>query len=93
MSVDVCIDLRDAELTPTDGEQLGKLMHACPKLTALDVRDNESLGERGTKALLAFMGAQKEGRSVTSVPRSLFGVGGSGGSTLSIPKKVRTRIR
>jgi len=87
-SVDVCIDLREAALTPTDGEQLGKLLRACPKLTALDVRDNESLGERGTKALIDFMSTQKQGRNATSVPRSLFGVGGTGGPTLTIPKKV-----
>ena len=88
-TVDTCIDLRECELTPTDGEQLAKLLHACPKLTALDVRGNESLGERGTKALIGFMNAQKADKHANSVSRSLMGVGGSGGSTLVIPKQVR----
>ena len=45
-------------------------------------------GERGAHALIAFMNVQKSQRSATTVPRSLMGVGGSSGSTLSIPKDV-----
>ena len=87
-SVDAFIDLRESELTPTDGEHLARLMHAFPKLTALDVRGNETLGERGSAALINFMNMQKANRNVTSVPRSLLGVGGTGGPSLNIPKQV-----
>ena len=33
---DVAIDLREAEMTPSDGVQLAQLLAACPKLTAID---------------------------------------------------------
>ena len=85
-SIDVCIDLRDAELTPTDGEQLARLLDACPKLTSIDVRGNESLGEVGSQALIEFMKRQKASRIVTSSPRSLMGVGGASGPTLTAMK-------
>ena len=87
-TIDAFIDLRESELTPTDGEHLARLLHAFPKLTALDVRGNESLGERGSSALIAFMNLQKSNRNVTSVPRSLLGVGGSGGPSLTIQKQL-----
>ena len=86
-SVDCLIDLRDSELTPSDGEQLAKLLHECPKLTAVDVRGNESLGHRGSQALVEFMNLQKALKNATMVPRSLMGIGG-GRSTLNVPKQV-----
>ena len=85
--MDCLIDLRDAALTPSDGEQLAKLLHECPKLTAVDVRGNETLGERGASALVSFMNVQKEIKNAAQAPRSLMGIGG-GRSTLSVPKQV-----
>lgn len=55
----VFIDLRNAELTPDDGEQLALLMTRCNKLTSIDVRGNDSMGERGANALVAFMDGAK----------------------------------
>jgi hypothetical protein len=80
----VHIDLRDAELTAYDGVQLAELLSKCPRLTAVDVRGNESLGEEGSRALVEFMRAQKVKSSV-SVPRSLSGVTPSR-SQLLVPK-------
>ena len=68
---------------------LAKLLSACPKLTSVDVRGNESLGEVGTQALIDFMSAHKAAaRGITLMPRSFMGVGGGGDSTLTIPKHV-----
>ena len=43
----VFIDLRECELTPQEGEQLGHLMAAHSILNAIDVRGNEGLGDHG----------------------------------------------
>ena len=84
LPIDFCIDLRDASLTPSDGEQLAQLMLACPRLTSVDVRGNESLDEAGTNALCAFMASQRVTK-VTSVPRSVLGVTPAK-SRLDVPK-------
>ena len=83
---DVVIDLRDSHLTPNDGQQLAELLSAAPRLTAVDVRGNESLGEDGVKALSTWMKSQRIKNS-TSVPRSLCGVTPKN-SRLDIPKEV-----
>jgi len=82
----VFLDLRDAELTPDDGVQLAELMTRCPKLTSIDCRGNDSLGERGSAALVEFMSSQKV-RTANSVPRSVNGVTHSH-SQLQIPKHL-----
>jgi len=82
----VFIDLRESELSPDDGEQLARLMSTCAKLTSIDVRGNESIGERGANALVDFMAAAKV-RTANSVPRSLNGVTHSR-SQLQIPKQL-----
>jgi len=82
----VFIDLRNAELTPDDGEQLALLMTRCNKLTSIDVRGNDSMGERGANALVAFMDGAKV-RTANSVPRSVNGVTHSR-SQLQIPKNL-----
>jgi hypothetical protein len=71
-TVDVSIDLRDCEISPTEAEELAALLTAVPKLTALDLRGNESIGERGIEALEDFM--SKNGTSFTHAPRSICGV-------------------
>lgn len=82
----VHIDLRESELQPRDGEQLAQLLAKCPRLTSVDVRSNETLGEMGTRALVAFMSSQRI-RSSVSVPRSLCGVTPAR-SQLEVPKAV-----
>ena len=84
----VLIDLRDAHLQPQDGEQLAQLLSKCPRLTAVDVRGNESLGDAGSRALADFMATAKVKSSI-SVPRSLNGVTPSR-SSLTVPKSVPT---
>jgi len=80
------VDLREAELSPEDGVQLARLMSTCPKLTSIDVRGNDTMGERGVKALVEFMAGAKV-RTANSVPRSLNGVTHSR-SQLQIPKQL-----
>ena len=82
----VFIDLRDAELTPDDAVQLAHLMTTSPKLTSIDVRGNDSMGERGASAFVDFM-AQGKVRTCNSVPRSINGVTHSR-SQLQIPKQL-----
>ncbi|KOO20837.1 achain structural determinant protein [Chrysochromulina tobinii] len=82
----VFIDLRDAELTPDDAVQLAHLMTTSPKLTSIDVRGNDSMGERGANAFVDFM-AQGKVRTCNSVPRSINGVTHSR-SQLQIPKQL-----
>lgn len=81
---DVFIDLRDAQLMPSDGVQLARLLRDCSKLTAIDVRGNETLGEEGTQALVEFLYEQRSNRSE---PRSLLGIT-PGNTSLSIPKQL-----
>jgi hypothetical protein len=83
---DVLIDLRDAELTEKDGEQLAALLSACPRLTSVDVRSNETLDKVGTDALIGFMDKCKV-KGSTSVPRSLNGVTPTK-SRLEVPKTM-----
>jgi len=51
---EVLIDLRNASLTPDDGVALADLLKRQPHV-AVDVRENESLGEVGTAAMVDFM--------------------------------------
>ena len=71
-SRDVAIDLQHAALTPEDGAELAQLMRRTPKLTAVDVRSNESLGKEGAAALTEWLRADKA--SGTHTLRSLCGV-------------------
>ena len=82
----VFIDLRESELSPDDAEQLARLMTTSAKLTSVDVRGNDSIGERGANALVNFMAAAKV-RTANSVPRSLNGVTHNR-SHLQIPKQI-----
>jgi len=82
----VFIDLRECELTPQEGEQLGHLMAAHSILNAIDVRGNESLGDQGATALADFMAASKV-RSANSEPRSINGVTHKS-SSLQVPKQL-----
>ena len=82
--IDLSLDLRGMELLPAEGEQLAELLRKVPKLTALDVRDNETLGEEGCRALEEFMKTQKVASS-TSVAHSLCGITPAR-SRLEIPK-------
>ena len=79
----LAIDLRDAAIDTSEAEQLAELMQANPRLTSLDVRNNEGMGLDGAKALGAFM--EGLGRGVTHVPRSLCGVTPAN-SVLEVPK-------
>jgi len=85
-NTDLSLDLRDIELKPEEGEFLAKLLQDVPKLTSLDVRSNESLGEVGVTALEAFMKTQKVASS-TSVAHSLCGITPAR-SRLEIPKQM-----
>ena len=80
----LAIDLRDAELTTSEAEQLADLLAANPKLTSVDLRGNESIGLQGVAHLTKFMSGL--GRGVSHVPRSLCGVTPSN-SVLEIPKE------
>ena len=51
----VFIDLRECELTPQEGEQLGHLMAAHSILNAIDVRGNESLGDQGATVRVVYV--------------------------------------
>ena len=82
----VFIDLRDAELLPEDGEQLARLMGKTAKLGSIDVRGNESLGDRGADALVEFMATARV-KMFSTVPRSIHGVTNSR-SQLQVPKKL-----
>lgn len=84
----VAIDLRDCELTPDDGEQLARLMTMCSRLNAIDVRGNESMGERAVAALVDFMERSKV-KSAANVPRSVCGVTPAR-SQLAVPKTMTT---
>jgi len=79
------IDLSGAKLSASEASQLADLLSANPKLTSVDVRNNESMSMDGAKALSKFMGGL--GRGVSHVPRSLCGVTPSS-STLEVPKSL-----
>ncbi|KOO33679.1 ankyrin repeat protein [Chrysochromulina tobinii] len=79
----MCIDLRDAQLDASEAEQLAKLLSRQPRLTSVDVRNNESMGLNGAEYLAKFL----EGaacKNVASVPRSLAGVTPAN-SSLEVP--------
>jgi len=67
------VDLRDAKITESEAIELADLMEAQPRLTSIDVRNNESMSLAGANALAAFMEAHRMS-SVGSAPRSLCGV-------------------
>ena len=71
-ATDVKIDLRGAALTPTDGAKLAELMRCIPKLTSVDVRNNESLMKEGAVALVEWL--QEDKRSGSHTLRSLTGI-------------------
>ena len=70
--IDVAIDLSQSHLTTDDGKQLAELMKRCPKLTSIDCRGNETLGNDGASALIEWFKADKA--SGTHTLRSLNGV-------------------
>jgi hypothetical protein len=75
-AIDFMIDLQGANLTPSEGEQLAALLASKKtKLTAIDVRGNESLGEQGCRALIDYMRSQKPVKgSVGHTSVSILGV-------------------
>jgi len=83
-NIDLSIDLRECELQPHEGVQLAKLLRDMPKLTGLDLRGNESLGEEGVADLEAFMKTCRVTNS-QSVAHSLCGITPAN-SRLEIPK-------
>ena len=76
----------DVELSPLEGIQLSQMLKAMPKLTSLDVRSNDTLGEEGVSALEAFMKTQKTVSS-TSVAHSLCGITPAK-SRLEVPQEM-----
>jgi len=72
-NAEMIIDLREVELRSEEGKQLAQLLKYQPKLTSLDVRGNETLGEEGVRAIEDFMRTQKVTNS-TSVAHSLCGI-------------------
>ena len=79
------VDLRDANLTAVEAADLAELLSAQPRLTSVDVRNNESMGLEGARALASFIGNIGGKGNFTHVPRSLCGVT-PGHSTIEIPK-------
>jgi len=78
------IDLRDSKLTTTEAEQLATLMEAQPRLTALDVRGNPTIGKEGAEALARFI----EGNTaVGATARSVCGVTPNK-SSLEVPRTL-----
>lgn len=87
--IDFSIDLQGANLTASEGEQLAALLASKKtKLTAIDVRNNESLGEAGCAALVAYLRSQKQVKgSVGHTPISILGVTPSK-PRLDVPKSI-----
>ena len=81
------IDLREANLTQSEAEQLAELLAKQERLTSVDVRSNESMGMAGAEALAKFLESGKSD-SVLHVPRSLCGVTPSN-SNVSVPKSMQ----
>jgi len=81
----VAIDLRDAELSTTEAVELAELMRKQPKLTALDVRNNESIGMEGAQALAACIESYRGIVGVTA--RSVCGITPAA-SSLEVPRKL-----
>lgn len=82
--VDLTIDLRDVELQPQEGVALANLMKNVPKLTALDLRGNETLAEEGIAALEERMSHYHVSTSL-SVAHSFNGITPAN-SRLEIPR-------
>ena len=40
------VDLRECNLTPDEAERLAEVLRCCPKLVAVDIRQNEGIGAR-----------------------------------------------
>ena len=85
----LAIDLRDSHLTQSEAEQLAELMTAQPRLTALDVRGNETMGLEGAEALATFIESNK-GIGVTA--RSVLGVTPNS-SSLEVPRTIEPVVR
>ena len=77
---------RDSKLTESEAIQLAELMSAQPRLTSIDVRNNETMGDAGAEALATFIGGLKS-HSVLHVPRSVCGVTPVN-SSLEVPKTL-----
>jgi len=82
------IDLRDSKLNESEAEQLAELMYKQPRLTSLDLRNNETMGEKGAAALARFMEETCKASNVLHVPRSLLGVKPSTPS-LEVPREIK----
>jgi len=78
------IDLRDSNISTDEALQLAELMKAQPRLTSLDVRGNETMGEAGAEALALFI-ESKTGTGV--MPCSVSGVT-PGKSTLEVTRSL-----
>ena len=90
--LDTTIDLRGSQLDVADGVALAELMARHPRLTAVDVRSNESLGEEGVAALGRVLRHTHPMEAVLKLggshaPRSLCGVT-SIKSTLDVPRSM-----
>ena len=77
----IAIDLREANLNTSEAVQLAELMRKAPRLTSVDVRNNESIGKEGAEALAAFIESNRGIVGVTA--RSVCGVTPSN-STLEV---------
>ena len=90
--LDTAIDLRDSQIKTDEGRALAELMARHPRLTSIDVRGNETLGEAGVAALgqvLRHTHAMEVVQQVSAVraPRSLCGVN-TIKPTLDVPRTM-----
>ena len=81
----VAIDLRDANLNAIEAVELAELMRRQSRLTSLDVRNNDSIGDVGANALAKTIESYKGIVGVTA--RSICGVS-PGSSTLEVPRHL-----
>ena len=81
------VDMRDAKLTTTEAMELAQLLTDQPRLTAVDVRGNETMGLEGARALAGFIDSVCGRGVVGQQPRSLCGVT-PGHSSLDVPKNL-----
>jgi len=81
------VDMRDAKLTTTEAKELAQLLIDQPRLTAVDVRGNETMGLEGARALAGFIDSVCGRGVVGQQPRSLCGVT-PGHSSLEVPKNL-----
>ena len=78
------IDLRDAQLAPTEAMQLAELMRKQPRLTSLDVRGNHAIGAEAAESLAELI---ESTRGVGVIARSVCGVTPSA-SSLEIGRSI-----